>query len=283
MALSTLLSGVFQLCHGQPMLLILDRGEDNFGKRYVSYLTWVEGEEAGDGTYSLSYGTEYRKRGSGDVRESYALTAVPEADGRYRLEVQLLSSSFYERGKEAGHAEPNGEWLPVGYSDNEGEAAKVWNYWLAHRQEHKDTKTEKPLPEGIASPASLPWYSLTTYETSRPVRLVHHADMDSLVANLSHGDNLLFTDLYPIVEELPPAGDEPFILKERLHVFGFDQVENSEGRGNWERGPRFITGEVQRGNLRCVVKKAYQIYERMPDGNHNMIVYEQIECREVEE
>jgi len=123
---------------------------------------------------------------------------------------------------------------------------------------------------------TLPFYHIT----SNTPQFVKQNQLDSLLTNLSANDNFLFVDLYPVIDTLPPAHEDNFILEERLEELGFEYIENSWGRGNWEKGPRFYSGEFEKGELRCRIYKMYQAYEKGEDGNYNMIVYEQIECGE---
>ena len=123
---------------------------------------------------------------------------------------------------------------------------------------------------------TLPFYHITN---NKP-QFVKQKQMDSLLINLSANDNFLFVDLYPIIDTLPPAHEDNFILEERLEELGFEYIEYSGGRGNWEKGPRFYSRKYEKGNLRCVIYKMYQVYKKGDDDYYNMIVYEQIECKE---
>ena len=118
------------------------------------------------------------------------------------------------------------------------------------------------------------------YITKNAPQFASKNQLDSLLANLSANDNFLFVDLYPIIDTLPAAHEDNFILMERLEELGFEHVEYSGGRGNWEKGPRFYHSKYEKGNIICDVYKMYQVYEEGKDGYYNMIVYEQIECGE---
>ena len=100
--------------------------------------------------------------------------------------------------------------------------------------------------------------------------------LDSILNNLSYSDHFLFTDLYPIIEILPPAHEDHFILASRLEELGFEQIDG--GRGNWEKGPRFYYCLYEKDSLQCRVYKMYQLNEMNEDSCYNMVVYEQIEC-----
>ena len=64
------------------------------------------------------------------IVESNNLHIIPDNNGRYRMESQMQSSTFYENGENIGHAEPSGEWNFAGYSDDENsEAAKILKYF----------------------------------------------------------------------------------------------------------------------------------------------------------
>ena len=83
-----------------------------------------------------------------------------------------------------------------------------------------------------------------------------------------------------VIDTLPSAHEDNFILEERLEELGFEYVEYSGGRGNWEKGPRFYHSKYEKGDILCAVYKMYQIYEKGEGDYYNMIVYEQIECSE---
>ena len=123
---------------------------------------------------------------------------------------------------------------------------------------------------------ALPFYHITT----NAPQFVSKIQLDSLLANLSPNDNFLFVDLYPIIDTLPAAHEDNFILEERLEELGFEYVKYSGGRGNWQKGPRFYHSKYEKGNIRCSVYKMYQVYEKGEDDYYNMIVYEQIDCSE---
>jgi hypothetical protein len=116
------------------------------------------------------------------------------------------------------------------------------------------------------------------YLTDSAPQFVRQNQLDNILKNLSCNDNFLFVDLYPIVDELPPAHEDNFILAERLQDLGFELVD--WGRGNWQNGPRFYHYLFEKDNLQCTVYKMYQSHEMDKDSCYNMVVYEQIECRE---
>ena len=116
--------------------------------------------------------------------------------------------------------------------------------------------------------------------TENAPQFVRKSQLDSLLVNLSTNDNFLFVDLYPIFDTLPPAHEDNFILAERLEELGFEYIEYSGGRGNWQKGPRFYHSKYEKGDILCAVYKMYQIYEKGEGDYYNMIVYEQIECSE---
>ena len=90
----------------------------------------------GNGDYFLSYDTEYKskERNIGDNRR-YTIHIIPEKNDRFRLEARMESRTFYENGKNVGHAEPSGEWIFVGYSDDkDNEVVKILQYFNEHKK-----------------------------------------------------------------------------------------------------------------------------------------------------
>ncbi len=112
--------------------------------------------------------------------------------------------------------------------------------------------------------------------TDSPPRFVHQAQLDKLLKRLSDGDNLVFTDLYPLIDTLPEMSADRFLLAERLERLGFTQTGG--GNGNWENGPRFRHREYENENLRCRLYKAYVYNEPDKGGDYTLVAYEQIEC-----
>ncbi len=104
--------------------------------------------------------------------------------------------------------------------------------------------------------------------------------LDTILKNLTAGDNFLFTDFYPVMATLPIADTDPFILAERLKQLGFKMVD--WGRGNWKtklhEGPLFYYEMYQKNDLFCNVYKLFAYNECMQDSSYNLIAYEQIEC-----
>ena len=130
-------------CCSPKKLCVLDR------KDGITYLTGVRLYErpstdtyVGD-DYCLLYSTEHKPKGFikfitfAKIKSSYMLHVIPENE-RFKLEVLLLSSTFYEGKKEIGHAEPSGKWEFVGSSDDDNcEDAKVLKYFLEHKNSKK--------------------------------------------------------------------------------------------------------------------------------------------------
>jgi len=127
--------GLVISCNTQSRLCVLYKDKDS-----ITYLTFIEYDNQsalliGNGDYFLRYGTEIRDKTaiSEYIKDSQILHVIPDSNDRFRFEILLLSSTFYEYGKDVGHAEPSGEWCFVGYSDNEdSEAAKVLKYYNEH-------------------------------------------------------------------------------------------------------------------------------------------------------
>lgn len=122
--------------------------------------------------------------------------------------------------------------------------------------------------------------SIIHHFTSDTPRFVSHVQLDSLVANLSPGSNLLFTDLYPIIDTLENAVDDSFILLDKLDSLGFEHITG--GRGNWENGPRFSYAGLEKDSLLCHAYKAYMYYEMDEDSVYNLAVFEQVMCESVQ-
>ena len=102
---------------------------NKYEKEYVTFI--------GNGDYFLSYDTEAKTIDKEDdirYRKRITLHVIPESNNKFRLETRLMSSTFYENGKNVGHAKPTGKWVFVGYSDDKDcEAAKVLRYFNEYR------------------------------------------------------------------------------------------------------------------------------------------------------
>lgn len=85
-----------------------------------------------------------------------------------------------------------------------------------------------------------------------------------------------FQGIYPILDTLPNANDDYSTIYNYLKEYGF--VLNGNGRGNWEKGPRFIMLELKRGDCHCKVYKKYYYNEKSADGTYNLKVTERIVC-----
>ncbi len=100
----------------------------DYDKQYVTFI--------GNGDYFLSYDTEQKATDKEhDIRSHRrnTLHVIPEGN-RFRLEVRMESLTFFQDGENMGHAEPSGQWMFVGYSDDKDcEAAKVMKYFNEHR------------------------------------------------------------------------------------------------------------------------------------------------------
>ena len=121
-------------------LLVLNQNKDytthliavdtlsEYNKEYVTFI--------GNGDYFLTYDTETKttdKKNDIITRKRMTLHVIPESKDRFRLEVRLGSSTFYENGENVGHAKPSGKWNFVGYSDDENnEVAEVLKYFNEH-------------------------------------------------------------------------------------------------------------------------------------------------------
>ena len=115
------------------------------------------------------------------------------------------------------------------------------------------------------------------YFTDSVPCFVSQVQMDSVLKNISEGDNFLFIDLYSVFDTLPEASADSFILAERLEQMDF--VHISWGRGNWEKGPRFSHYEYEKDSLLYTIYKFYQYNEADKNGYYNLIAFEQIECK----
>jgi len=115
-------------------------------KQYVTFI--------GNGDYFLTYNTEYKSKSTKyDSRtdNSYTLHVIPENNDRFRFEVRLESSTFYDNGENAGHAHPIGDWNFAGYSDEDNEAAKVFKYFDDKRLEYLNNRKTITKPYFIDS------------------------------------------------------------------------------------------------------------------------------------
>ncbi len=118
------------------------------------------------------------------------------------------------------------------------------------------------------------------YFTDSVPTFADKTQLDAILKNLAAGDNFLFTDFYLVMDTLPEADTDPFILAEHLKQLGFKMVD--WGRGNWDRGthkgPRFYYEMYEKNNLFCNVYKLFAYNELMQDSSSNLMAYEQIEC-----
>ena len=120
-------------------LLVLSKNKDytthliavdtlsEYNKKHVTFI--------GNGDYFLTYDTETKttdKENDIIISKGMTLHVIPESKDRFRLEVRLESSTFYENGENVGHAKLNRQWTFVGYSDDKSEAAEVLKYFNEH-------------------------------------------------------------------------------------------------------------------------------------------------------
>jgi len=120
-------------------LLVLSKNKDytthliavdtlsEYNKEYVTFI--------GNGDYFLTYDTETKTTDTENdiiISKGMILHVIPESKDRFRLEVRLESSTFYENGENVGHAKLNRQWTFVGYSDDKSEDAEVLKYFNEH-------------------------------------------------------------------------------------------------------------------------------------------------------
>ncbi len=116
---------------------------------------------------------------------------------------------------------------------------------------------------------------LSAQDTLPELRTVEatRSEMAALLTDFCQSFNYEFIDLYGPDEK--PRNDDFLTLDDPLKNAGFEVT--SYGRGNWTRGPRFISLALEKGDCTCEVKKFYH-------GNGQQIekVTERIICNAID-
>lgn len=98
-------------------------------------------------------------------------------------------------------------------------------------------------------------------------------EIEQVMFTLSNETNYEFDNLYEAIDIIPDTQNDFLILDEYLETQGF--IEKSWGRGNWDKGPRFIQLEFEKNDLLCTIVKRYY----NPNETGLMQVTESIVCQ----
>lgn len=119
-----------------------------------------------------------------------------------------------------------------------------------------------------------PYNSIDNFQT---IKLeISKNDLMNIKLNFCDTLSIEFTGLYPITDTLPLSTRDSILVKSLLEKEGFEIVD--WGRGNWEKGPRFIYLKYKKGDCICNVFKKYYFNKKNDDGFYNLRISERIIC-----